>query len=72
MDKIKEIKENWYMCECESRVAETNIQYVVKIGEAILFMVKKYLSIDEISEINLDSYKFNNFAVSDFLKEGAA
>lgn len=67
MEKLKEIKQNWYMYECESRIAETNIQYVVKIGEAVLFMVKKYLNREEINEINIDSYKFNNFTLDDLL-----
>lgn len=50
MERLKEIKENWYMCECKSRIAETNIQYIVKIGDIVLFMVRKYLNNDEIKK----------------------
>jgi uncharacterized protein YtpQ (UPF0354 family) len=70
MDKMIKIKENWYMVEVDGRIAETNIQWVVRVGETYLFMVKKYLSKKEIEEIDINSYKFHQFTLDDLAKEG--
>ena len=67
MDKFKKIKENWYMVEGDGRIAKTNIQWVVKVDETYLFMVKKYLSQKEIDEIDINSYKFHQFTLEEVL-----
>ena len=67
MDKMIKIKENWYMVEVDGRIAETNIQWVVRVGETYLFMVKKYLSEKEIEEIDINSYKFHQFTLEEVL-----